>query len=64
MKTLYGSLIGLLVPGSLLACPMCNAGSTDQTLTIIGTFLALPFVVFSVALIAYLNISKKENQIR
>ncbi len=64
MKKFHLALISLLIPGSLIACPMCNAGSTDMTLTIIGTFLALPFVVFSVALFAYLKISKKETRIR
>jgi hypothetical protein len=61
MKRFFLILFLSLFPTIAQACPMCNAGSTDQTLKIIGAFLLLPFIVFSLGLLAYRIILKKET---
>ncbi len=61
MKKFVLILVFSFYPTIAKACPMCNAGSTDQTLKIIGAFLLLPFVVFSLGFLAYRIILKKET---
>jgi len=53
--------IVLSIPSTLTACPMCNAGSTDLTLKLIGAFLLFPFLVFSGVVLVYRIISGKET---